>query len=119
MARFSGLVGFVHSERVRPGVTEEVATEKGPYFGDVKRAALSQQQSAPEINPSLRSTNTIEIVADAYVSENIFAIRYVVWAGVAWNVVETAYTRPRLQLRLGGVYDGTRPAVEVEAPDTP
>lgn len=111
MARFSGLVGFVHTVRVRPGVSEEEVTERGPYFGDVKRAALSMPQDEA-VNPDLKTTNLIEIVADAYVSENIFAIRYVVWAGTPWTVTEVTVQRPRLILRLGGVYSGTRPGVE-------
>ena len=118
MARFSGLVGFIHTVRTRPGVSEEVVTEKGPYFGDVKRASLTMQQSN-SVNTDLRTTNSIEIVADAYASENIFAIRYVVWAGTPWSVAEVTVQRPRLLLRLGGVYSGSRPAVAPEAPDAP
>jgi hypothetical protein len=107
MARFSGLVGFAHTVRTAPGVSSEVITEKGPYFGDVKRASLTVQQGNL-VNPDLRTTNTVEIMADDYVSENIFAIRFVEWAGVAWTVSEVTVQRPRLLLRLGGVYRGAR-----------
>lgn len=108
MARFSGLVGFAHTARTRPGVSSEVITEKGPYYGNVKRKSLTMQQS-DSINTELRTTNTIEIMADdKYVNENIFAIRYVVWAGTPWLVTEVTVERPRLLLRLGGVYRGTR-----------
>lgn len=121
MARFSGLVGFVHTVRTRPGVSEEVVTEKGPYFGDVKRASLNVSNT-DSVNAELRTTNTVEIMADDdYVSENIFAIRYVVWAGTAWAVSEVTVQRPRLHLRLGGVYSGPRaePGPETPTPDTP
>lgn len=107
MARFAGLVGFVHTVRQRPGVSQEVVTEKGPYYGDVKRAAR-QLTPGVNVNPELSTTNTIEIVADDYASENIFAIRFVEWAGTAWIVVEATVQRPRLLLRLGGVYRGAR-----------
>lgn len=64
------------------------------------------------MNPDLRLTNTIEIMADdEYVSENIYAIRFVEWAGTPWIVSEVTVQRPRLLLRLGGVYHGAR-AVE-------
>lgn len=67
-------------------------------------------QTNDSVNPELSTSNTIEIMADdRYVSENVFAIRYVVWAGVAWKVTEVTLQRPRLLLRLGGVYDGKRP----------
>jgi hypothetical protein len=118
MARFSGLVGFVHTVRTRPGVSEEVVTEKGPYFGDVKRSSMTMQQGTT-VNTELRTTNTIEIVADAFASENFFAIRYVVWAGTPWNVSEVTVQRPRLLLRLGGVYHGSRPSESPETPDGP
>lgn len=109
MARFSGLVGFVHTVRTAPGVSSEVVTEKGPYFGDVKRASLALQNNVT-VNTDIKTTNTIEIMADdEYVSENIFAIRYVVWAGTAWEVTEVTVERPRLLLRLGGVYTDARP----------
>jgi hypothetical protein len=108
MARFSGLVGFVHTVTTRPGVSTEIVTEKGPYFGDVKRASLTLKQSET-VNPEIRTTNTIEIMADDdYLSENIFAIRFVEWAGTAWVVSEVTTRRPRLLLRLGGVYRGAR-----------
>ena len=118
MARYSGLVGFVHTERVRPGVSEEVVTEKGPYFGDVKRASMTLQQTS-SVNADLRTTNMIEIIADDYASENISAIRYVVWAGSPWEVAEVTVQRPRLLLRLGGVWDGGRPTEQAEAPSAP
>lgn len=107
MARFSGLVGFAHTVRTAPGVSSEVITEKGPYFGDVKRASRTLTQSN-SVNADLSTTNTIEIVADDYASENIFAIRFVEWAGTPWIVTEVTIQRPRLLLRLGGVYDGAR-----------
>jgi hypothetical protein len=107
MARFSGLVGFAHTERTAPGVSSEVIVEKGPYFGDIKRASRTLVQGET-VNPSISLSNTIEIVADDYASENIFAIRYVVVAGTPWIVAEATIQRPRLHLRLGGVYHGPR-----------
>lgn len=118
MARFSGLVGFAHTVKTAPGVSSEVVTEKGPYFGDVKRASRTQQLSN-SVNPELSVTNTVEIMADdEYVNENIFAIRFVEWAGTPWEVTEVTIQRPRLLLRLGGVYRGPR-AEAVPAPDNP
>lgn len=111
MARFSGLVGFVSTQRTVPGVSS-VAVVESPYFGDVKRASLSLNDDQT-VNAEIRTSNTIEIVADKYASENMFAIRFVVWAGVAWEVVSITEQRPRLLLQLGGVYDGER------SPSTP
>lgn len=104
MARFSGFVGFAHIVRTAPGVSTEVITEKGPYYGDVKRASMTFRNN-DAVNTDLSTTNTIEIMADdSYLSENISAIRFVVWAGACWKVTEATIQRPRLLLRLGGVY---------------
>lgn len=120
MARFSGLIGFAHTVRTAPGVSSEVITEKGPYFGDLKRASRTLQQNNT-VNAELSTTNTIEIMADDYVSENIFAIRFVEWAGTPWIVTEVTVQRPRLLLRLGGVYRGARTEQPeaAEAPEAP
>lgn len=109
MARFSGLVGFVHTVRTKPGVSSEVVTEKGPYFGNVTRASLNVRSGTEQVNTDLSTSNTIEIMADDdYLSENIFAIRFVEWGGALWKVAEVTVQRPRLLLRLGGVYLGAR-----------
>lgn len=117
MARFSGLVGFSHTVRTAPGVSSEVITEKGPYFGDVKRKSRTIR-SDDSVNAEISMSNSIEIMADDYASENIAAIRFVEWAGACWTVVEATVVRPRLLLRLGGVYDGAR-AKQAEAPEVP
>lgn len=121
MARFSGLVGFAHTVRTRPGVSSEVITEKGPYFGTVTRASRTQTQG-DAVNPVLSTSTTIEIMADdEYLSENFSAIRFVEWAGACWIVAEATVQRPRLLLRLGGVYHGARAksAPQTEPPGTP
>jgi hypothetical protein len=120
MARFSGLIGFAHTVRTAPGVSSEVITEKGPYFGDSKRKSRTMRNDS-SVNADLSLSNTIEVMADDYASENIFAIRFVEVAGACWSVVEATVDRPRLLLRLGGVYDGARAkqAAPAEVSDTP
>lgn len=117
MARFSGLIGFAHTVRTAPGVSSEVITEKGPYFGDAKRTSRTMQQGTAA-NAELSMSTTVEIMADDdYVNENIFAIRFVELAGACWTVQEVTVQRPRLLLRLGGVYRGAR--AKQAAPATP
>lgn len=107
MARFAGNVGFGFSTEVRPGVYDDVVTEK-LYLGDVRRSAR-QANTGEKLNDDLTVENTIEIVADSYASDNIFAIRYVEWAGTKWKVPSVEVQGVRLLLRLGGVYNGPTP----------
>ena len=106
MTRFSGKVGYGVTVETRPGVYEDTITEF-PYFGDVVRNSMHFADGA-SVNNDLSVSNSISIVADAYANENFSVIRYVIWAGAYWSVVEIQVQLPRLMLRLGGVYNGPK-----------
>lgn len=107
MAKFYGQVGYAETVKVRPGVSEEVITEV-PYFGDVSNNIV-RSEGGDKVLPDSQAGPVIEIVADAYMDKHFFAIRYVEWAGTKWAVDSVTAVRPRLHLRLGGVYHGPTP----------
>ncbi len=109
MAKFFGPVGFGKTEEVRPGVWEDVITER-PYFGDVVRNTRQWRDQTESVNNDLSVQNSISIVADEHANENVSAMRYVGWAGELWTVSAVEVERPRLILRLGGVYNGPTPS---------
>jgi len=104
MARFYGNIGYGESVETAPGVWQDVIVEYS-YSGDVVRNARTLQDDE-KINSDLTVGNSISVVADAYANEHFHAIRYVQWAGAKWIVTEVEVQRPRLLLRLGGVYNG-------------
>jgi hypothetical protein len=110
MAKFYGVIGYGESVETAPGVSEDVITEKSAY-GDVLRNTR-QLKEGDKVNNDLSVNNSISVVADAYANEHFFAIRYISWMGTDWIVTEVDVQRPRLILRLGGVYRGqkARPA---------
>lgn len=108
MARFFGEVGFGETTKTDPGVYEDVITER-PYRGDIIRNAKTVE-SGDKVNSDFSVDNSISVIADQYANEHIFAIRYVRWAGSLWIVSSVEVQRPRLILRLGGVYNGPTPA---------
>lgn len=109
MARFRDVIGYGETVETAPGVWEDSITDK-IYTGDVIRNTLRVQQ-AQEVNSDLSVSHSISIVADAYANEHIFAIRYVRWQGSLWKVENVEVQRPRLLLRLGGVYNGPKGAI--------
>jgi hypothetical protein len=117
MARFYGAVGYGESQEVRPGVWEDVVTEK-LYFGNVVRNTRALREGE-KVNLDLSVGNSIEIVADAYAHDHFHAMKYVMWAGKPWIVEEVTVEAPRLALRLGGIYNGPRPAESGESPSSP
>ena len=106
MAKFYGEVGYAITVETSPGVWEENITEK-LYYGDVIENTRKLQEGQ-NINFDLSVQNSISVIADAYADEHFFAIRYVKWAGAYWTVTDVKVQRPRLLLRLGGVYNGPK-----------
>lgn len=109
MAKFYGNVGYVQDEvETAPGVWTTAVEEK-PYYGDVVRNSRKIDNN-DVINNNLSVGNSINISADEFAYDHIFSIAYVVWRGVRWIVADVTVERPRLILRLGGIYNGPTPA---------
>lgn len=104
MAKFFGTIGYGISTETAPGVWEDIVTEK-QYYGDVVRNSRGVREGE-KVNLDLTVGNSISIVADAYATEHFFAMRYIRWSGALWTVEDIVVERPRLLLRLGGVYNG-------------
>lgn len=104
-SKYMGVVGYgPHTLEVAPGVMEKVITERR-YYGDVIRPGANFR-AGETILPTIGVTNQLSLLADAYAYENFHDICYVEWAGAYWTVVQCDIVRPRLILRLGGVYHG-------------
>lgn len=104
MAKFFGPVGYAESVETAPGVWTDSITER-KYYGDVIKLS-SRWQTSDKLNDDLRITNRISILADAFAYQNFSRIKYVVWMGVKWKVVDMDVERPRITLYLGGEYNG-------------
>lgn len=107
MARFCGLIGFVHEEVDQdraPGVFVEKPTERF-YYGDTLSVRHSWDKSET-LNDDLNVSNRISIVADEFAYNNVYAMRYVKMMGACWKINSVEVQRPRLILSLGGVYNG-------------
>lgn len=105
--KFYGAIGFAGDTVETPpgsGVWVDQIVEKS-YYGDVVRNTR-QLTEGEGLNNDISVQNSISIVADAYASENFMSMRYIQWAGKLWTVSNVEVQRPRLLLRLGGVYNG-------------
>lgn len=109
MAKFYGALGFIEEQvETRPGIFEDVVVEH-MYYGDVTRSARSLEDGNTQVNPNITITNTFSILADAYLTDHIFALRYIEWMGQRWTVNSVEVQRPRILLRIGGLYNGQTP----------
>lgn len=108
MARFYGKIGFADPvDSTGLGDYVDEITER-PYFGDITRMSSSLTENG-NLNKDIRSGNLISVIADPYVEEHFHEIRYVIWSGTRWTPQDVTVQRPRLIIRLGGVYNGPTP----------
>jgi hypothetical protein len=107
--RFFGEIGYGESTEDPPGsgVWVDDITEVA-YRGDVVRNTR-KLESGENLNDDLSVNNSISIVADEFLNEHFFEIKYVKWMGVRWAVSSVEVRSPRLILSLGGVYNGPTP----------
>lgn len=111
MGKFYGKLGFGHQQETAPGVYQEFITERN-YSGDVRRNSR-RWQSTDKLNDDLEINNILSIVADPYAVENFHALRYIEWHGARWKAASVEVAYPRLEITMGGVYNGiTGPATD-------
>lgn len=102
--KFYGEIGYGTAVEMAPGVWDDEIVVR-QYHGDIIKT-LRRLEPGESVNDNLVLSNSISVVADAYLSEHFHAIRFVRWAGACWTVTTVEVQRPRLILRLGGVYNG-------------
>lgn len=106
MAKFYGKIGFIKSaDETRPGYWSEEYEER-EYCGDIANDYRQVQTSTETTNNDLSVNASLSVIADPYLTENFFAIRYVLWHNVKWRVSKVdAGSPPRLKITLGGIYN--------------
>lgn len=104
MAKFFGEIGFAEYVETAPGVVSEQITERS-YYGDLLRNTR-RLQAADQVNDNINVSNEISIIADPYANEHFYAMRYVKFMGAKWKVSNVEVQYPRLNLTLGGLYNG-------------
>lgn len=102
MAKFHGVIGYAVQTETAPGVWQDVITEK-EYSGDVLQ---NQQrwQNSENLNDDFNVDNSISIVADPFVLNNLGYMKYVTWMSTKWKIKSVSINRPRVVIQIGGIY---------------
>ena len=104
MAKWYGEIGFAETVETKPGVwVEQIA--KRNYYGDVTRDSR-RLQTADKLNDNVNISNQISIISDPYANENFHSMRYAFYMGTRWKITDIEVQYPRLNLTLGGVWNG-------------
>lgn len=103
MAKWFGIIGYAETSETKPGVWEEVVTER-EYFGDLLSRSRRFEQ-AQQLNDNLNISNKLSILADPYAYDHFHTMRYATLSGVKWKITSVDVQYPRLEISLGGVYN--------------
>lgn len=103
--RFCGKIGFSYTAETIPGIWENQIVER-TYYGDVTRRARRLQTDSKSVNDDIRVTNDISIVADQYAYDHFHTMLYVEYMGTKWKAESVEVVIPRLNITLGGEYNG-------------
>lgn len=104
MAKWYGKIGYAEMVETKPGVWEEIITDR-MYYGEVNRISRRLQGSS-QLNDDINVANEISIVSDPFANQNFHAMRYIEFMGAKWKVSNVEVKYPRLILTVGGVYNG-------------
>lgn len=104
MAKFYGAVGYANTAEIRPGVWDDVITER-KYYGEVLRYSR-RSQPADKSSDDITIDMQISIVSDPFAIEHFHSMRYVEFMGAKWGISSIEPRHPRLILTLGGLYNG-------------
>lgn len=105
MARYTGVIGVRGSAtETSPGIFESTVDEL-PISGEV-RIKPSRWRGGELQHNELKANHVISIIAPESTISSWGTILYVTWQGKKWVVTGIEYIRPRINLNLGGLYNG-------------
>lgn len=72
--------------------------------GELRNVQASWSQQS--MNDTVRARHVLSVVTPEKSTIDFNAVVYVVWFNQKWTVTSIQYKRPRVELTLGGLYNG-------------
>lgn len=108
MAKWHGKLGFHDSYEARPGIWENGVVER-MYTGDSIRDTTNVSV-ASSVEPNITPRVQISILCDDFAMSHISDLLFVEYMGKPWIASSFEYLHPRINITLGGAYNGKRAA---------
>jgi hypothetical protein len=104
MSKFWGPIGIKRDQvETAPGIFEE-SIEEVEVAGEMRN--LKARWQGHEMRDTVSARHVLSIVTPEDSIIDFTEVAYVVWQGRKWSVVSIEYKRPRIELTLGGLYNG-------------
>ncbi len=104
MTRYLGTIGIKRgSEETSPGI-HDITIEDVEVTGEIRNVGAKWQNAG--MRDSVTARHVLSIVTPEDSMIDFTEVVYIVWQGRKWSVINIEYKRPRVELRLGGLYNG-------------
>lgn len=112
MSKWFGKIGYAIQKESEPGIWEEEIIERD-YYGDLL-TDNRKRQSNNNVLDEITLSNMVSIIADPFAYNNCSCMAYAEIMGARWKISEVEVKPPRLNLTIGGVYNGNTPRTSEE-----
>ena len=106
MNKWCGKIGFAISKKV-PGrgnmYVDEIVERQ--FYGDIIRNN-KRWESGESVNDELNISNSISILANSFIFDNLQCMKYVEFCGAFWKINSVEVQGHRLILGIGGAWNG-------------
>lgn len=86
------------------GIYSEEIEEK-VYYGDLLSSRWNNENNSNSTNTNIKLNNSISIICDKYLSENISVMRYITYKNSKWCITGIEIQPPRIIINIGGIYN--------------
>lgn len=112
MSKWFGKIGYAIQKELEPGIWEDEIIERD-YYGDLL-TDNRKRQSNNNVLDEITLSNMISVIADPFAYNNCSCMAYAEIMGARWKISEVEVKPPRLNLTIGGVYNGNTPRTSEE-----
>ena len=112
MSKWFGKIGYAIQKETEPGIWEDKIVERD-YYGDLL-ADNRKRQTNNNVLDEITLSNMVSIIADPFAYNNCSCMAYAEIMGARWKISEVEVKPPRLNLTIGGVYNGNTPRTSDE-----
>ena len=112
MSKWFGKIGYAIQKESEPGIWEDEIVERD-YYGDLL-TDNRKRQSNNNVLDEITLSNMVSIIADPFAYNNCSCMAYAEIMGARWKISEVEIKPPRLNLTIGGVYNGNTPRTSDE-----
>ena len=104
MSKFHGVIGYSISVETAPDVWEQKILEK-ECAGDIL-SVYNSWSNSNGVNDNLTSNTRFSIVANSFMLENMYAMKYLIYRRTKWRISSVDDSAPpRVIITIGGVYN--------------